>query len=325
MRETSMLKVLVVGCGNIAGGFDAAASPTDPPRTHARAYQAHGQFSLEACVEPNTARRQAFMARWGVHRGYASLHEVLDAQEYFDVISVCSPTDAHYDDTRLALALGPRLVFCEKPVCDDLALAEDLVARCRDHGTLLAVNHNRRWDPDLRRLREELAAGVWGALRSVSCLYNKGVLNNGSHLMDLLHDLLGPLSLLHTGEPVVDYSATDPSIPATLVTATGVPVSLSCGHAADYSLFEVQLVTQRGVIAMEDGGTRWRVRMAGASSQFQGYQALVDGDILPGHYLQSMANAVSNIYDAVVNGGALASNGDTALAAQRMCRLISKL
>ena len=53
--------------------------------------------------------------------------------------------------------------------------------------------------PDVLRLRDELAAGHWGEVRSVSATYNKGVLNNGGHLIDLLHLLLGPLDVVVTG------------------------------------------------------------------------------------------------------------------------------
>jgi predicted dehydrogenase len=313
------LRVLIVGCGNIAGGFDADAVPGAPPRTHAGAYLAHGSFSIEACVEPDAAKREAFARRWGVALAHADINAALAAGAGFDVISICSPTTAHHDDGIAALALQPRLLFCEKPVCAGLAQAEDLVRRCAAQGVLLAVNHNRRWDPEVLRLRSELTSGRWGALRSVCGHYNKGLLNNGSHLIDLLHDLLGPLEPRHTGAPLYDHWPDDPTVPALLRARGGVDVSLNAGHAADYSLFELQLVTERAVIAMEDGGMRWRRRLAEPSSQFAGYRALPEGEIGPGGYLATMSNAVANIHGALRAGAALASDGDSALAAQRLC------
>ena len=313
------LRVLLIGCGNIAGGFDADAAPGAPPRTHASAYLRHVGFSLEACVEPDAAKRTAFVRRWGIARAYANIGEALAAGAGFDVISICSPTTAHHDDGVAALSLRPRLLFCEKPVCDSLTQAEDLVRRCAAQGVLLAVNHNRRWDPEVVRLRGELASGRWGALRSVSGHYNKGVLNNGSHMIDLLHDLIGPLEPRHAGVPLYDYWPDDPTVPALLRAHGGVEVSLSAGHAADYSLFELQFVTERAMIAMEDGGMRWRRRLAAPSPQFAGYRALPEGEFGPGGYLDTMSNAVANIHDALRGGAALASDGESALAAQRLC------
>ncbi len=322
-----MLNVLIIGCGNIAGGFDADNSAGITVRTHAGAYAAHGGFSIRACVEPDDNKRQVFMERWGVADGYASLEQLLAHEQAtglacFDVISICSPTVVHYEHSLLALRLAPKLIFCEKPVCSNIAQTQSLVQQCSDQGVLLAVNHNRRWDPEVTRLRNQLNTGHWGAIRSVSGQYNKGVLNNGSHMIDLLQDLFGPLTLIDCGTPCFDYSKSDPSVPANLVTAAGVPIALTCGNAGDYSLFELQVVTQRGVVAMEDGGLHWRTRLSTPSLQFTGYQALDAGQIAEGAYLQSMTNAIANIYKAVTSGEALASTGASALNAQQICQQI---
>ena len=321
-----MLKVLIIGCGNIAGGFDAASNTRPVARTHAAAYTAHGQFSISACVEPDADKRAAFMTRWAVPNGYDSLdhlmatHDTASKSERFDVISICSPTTAHHADVLQALHLKPQLIFCEKPVCADVAQTQSVVQRCFDQGVLFAVNHNRRWDPEVTRLRDQLQSGQWGEIRLVTGQYNKGVLNNGSHMIDLLHDLLGPLTLIGCGTPLFDYSESDPSVPASLVSAAGVPIALTCGDASDYSLFELQVVTQRGVIAMEDGGLRWRTRLNAPSTQFAGYRALDEGQFSGGQYLQTMTNAIANIYRSVTNGEALASTGQTAMCAQLICQ-----
>lgn len=320
-----MLKVLIIGCGNIAGGFDAHATAGAAVRTHAGAYAAHGQFAIGACVEPDENIRVAFMKRWRVPDGYASLEQLLAAHTApkalgrFDVVSICSSTAAHYDNVLQALRLAPKLIFCEKPICSDIAQAQMLLQRCSDQGVLLAVNHNRRWDFDVIRLREELTAGTWGLIRSVAGQYNKGVLNNGSHMIDLVTDLLGPLKLVSCGTPCFDFWDLDPSIPANLVSLAGIPVSLTCGHASDYSLFELQVITQRGIIAMEDGGQSWRTRLHAPSSQFAGYQVLGSSHITVGQYLQTMTNAVANIYRAITTGEPLASTGQTAFNSQLIC------
>lgn len=321
-----MLSVLIIGCGNIAGGFDIASKPGSLPRTHAGAYAEHGQFSMQACIEPDDHRRAAFMARWNIAAGYASFEQLVAANgmashaEPFDIVSICSPTSCHHHDVEQALGLSPKLIFCEKPVTGNLQQSQHAVQLCSDQGVQLAVNHNRRWDPDVARLREQLKVGYWGSIRSVTGQYNKGVLNNGSHMVDLLQNLLGPLTLRDCGLPSFDYLSTDPSIPASLVSSNGVPVTLSCGNAGDFSLFELQLVTQRGVIAMEDGGLHWRTRLSAPSLQFSGYQALAEGQVVGGRYFASMPNAVANIYQAVTTGEALASTGDSALEAQFLCQ-----
>jgi predicted dehydrogenase len=323
----SIANVLIVGCGNIAGGFDAQRPADAPPLSHAGAYSAHGGFKLLACVEPNATQRMAFMQRWGVQHGFADMRAAGAAGLHFDVVSICSPTAVHHADALQALSLKPRLVFCEKPLCESHALAFEMVQRCASQGVLLAVNHNRRWDLAVTQIRDEINSGAWGTLRSATGTYNKGVLNNGSHIVDLLRDLLGPLQVLSAGRPVADFWPNDPSIPALLCTAHGASVALNCGHAADYALFELQLNLENGSLVMEDGGMRWRIRRAGPSLHFAGYQALGEAQTVQGQYLQTMSRAVTNIYDAWATGAALASTGQSALETQLLCeeiRLLSK-
>jgi predicted dehydrogenase len=145
------------------------------------------------------------------------------------------------------------------------------------------------------------------------------VLNNGSHLVDLLHLLLGPMTLLHAGAALADHWPDDPTVPALLQTATGVPVHLNTAHAADCAIFELQIITATAVIVMEDGGLQWRVRRVIDSPHFRGYRVLDGGERRAGEYLQATARAVANLHEHLSQGQPLASTGDTALAAQRLC------
>lgn len=322
MAENGVLQVLVVGCGNIAGGFDADRPDDAQPLTHAGAYRRHGGFRLAACVEPDAPRREAFMARWSVAEGHDSLAPLAGRGGAFDVISICSPTALHAAHLEAALALRPRLVFCEKPVTGDVAQTAHWVERCEREGVLLAVNHTRRWAPDVVQLRDELRDGAWGILRSAAGRYNKGVLNNGGHLVDLLHFLLGPVELVAAAAPVHDFWSDDPTIPALLHAAGGVPVQLNAGHAADYALFELEFVTSNAVVSMEDGGMKWRVRRCVESPHFKGYRCLDDGEPRPGRYAEAMLGAVRNLHDALATAAPLASTGRSALQAQRVCAAI---
>jgi predicted dehydrogenase len=315
-------RVLIVGCGNIAGGFDSGRSVADWPYSHAGAYRRDGRFRMVACVEPDDTRRHAFMAQWDIPLGYRSIDETAGGQ--FDVISICSPSGCHAHDLEVALALRPKIIFCEKPVTTSLAQTERLVRACGDAGVMIAVNYSRRFDQQIVSLQARLAQGEWGKLRSVTGTYNKGILNNGSHMLDLLSLLLGELNIVAVGKPVFDYFPDDPAVPVWLESASGVPVQLACGHAGDYSVFELQFVFAQGILAMEDGGLFWRTRRAEDSSVFVGYRVLDAGARSAGGYPQAMQNAVSNVYESIYLGGRLASSGDTALATQRICETIRR-
>ena len=317
--DINQLRTLIVGCGNIAGGFDRGRSPDDFPFTHAGAYLRDGRFALSACVEPDDVRRTEFMAEWGVTTGYRSIDEILNAKDRFDVISICSPTICHTHDLECALLLKPKLIFCEKPFTISVIDTERLVSHCLKAGVLLAVNHTRRWDADIKNLQADMMSERRGHLRAVVGLYNKGILNNGTHMLDLLHLLVGKMQLIQVGTPVSDYFEDDPTIPVWLESAHGVPIHLACGHADDYAIFELQLIFSNGVLTMEEGGMYWRERRAKDSPMFKGYRILEEIPRRAGAYPGAMLDAVGNIYGAITKSEKLKSTGETALYAQQMC------
>lgn len=317
-----ILRCLIIGCGQIAGGFDAQRSPEQMPLSHAGAFTRHGRYRVLACVEPIASRRAEFMQRWAVPEGYADVTELASHAGCYDVISVCSPTSEHYRSMKAAIALNPRLIFCEKPLAPQLSQASELVEACRLAGIPMVVNYTRRWDEDLVQLVEDLKSGVWGAVRSVVGVYTKGILNNGSHMVDLLNLLFGQLSVRDVGLPVYDGFPDDPSVAVMLATDDLIPVQLSHADARDYSMFELQIVTEKGVITMEDGGLHWRTRRVIDSPNFRAYRTLDAGVGRAGRLPGAMLAAVSEIYEVLTSEGAISSNGENALRAQQICEAI---
>lgn len=316
-----MHEVLIIGCGLIAGGFDADRAPDALPLTHAGAFARHPDFTVTACVDPDRERRAAFKARWIV--ADAADIGALDALPgRFAVVSVCSPTEFHRAHVEAAVALRPRLIFCEKPVAKTAEETRELARLCAAQGVLLAVNYTRRWDPAVVRLASELRDGTWGAIRSASGVYTKGVVHNGGHMADLLHLLLGEMDFVASGDPRRDFWDDDPSVPALLASREGVPVTLALGDARDYALFELTVVTEAGTVTMLDGGNAWSVRRAGTSNTFAGYRGLGAAEWRAGEYDAAMLAAVSNIAGAIGTGAALASDARNALAAQILCETI---
>lgn len=326
MSSSDILSCLIVGCGNIAGGFDADGKSGQFPLTHAGAYSQHGGFRLLACVDPNPEVRVEFMRRWNVKEGHASMASLSQHVPQIDVVSICSPTPFHLADVEAALAFRPRVLFCEKPLASNLMDAEAIVAACERAGVPLLVNYNRRWDASVIQLKRELDAGAWGRVRSVSGVYTRGVSNNGSHMVDLLQLLLGPIRLIGVSMPILDGFEDDPSVPVFLQADSGVPVFISCGHAHDYSLFELQIVTELGVIAMEDGGMAWRLRRAVESPTFKNYRSLDSGlERVAGGLRGAMLASVDEVYRTAHGIQILSSTGHNALSAIRICEEAKRL
>jgi predicted dehydrogenase len=169
-----------------------------------------------------------------------------------------------------------------------------------------------------------MQTGKWGKLRSVVGIYNKGILNNGSHLLNLLQFLVGSLEIIQVGKPVFDFFPEDPTVPFLLEGANDVPVNIVCGHAEDYSIFELQLFFSKGVLSMEGGGLFWRERWTESSQVFKGYRTVDGGTQKNGGYSLAMVGALDNIYQVIKSGHILYSTGESALNIQSICERIKK-
>lgn len=314
--------VLLIGCGNMAAGFDLANEATAPARTHAAGYAGHGGFKLIACIDPDVDRRSKTAEKWNIPLHCDSVEQLHDSSISFDVVSICSPTHLHLAHIEAAVAMQPKVIFCEKPLTASLQDSQNAIELCEAHNVTLAVNYSRHWDPSITDLMSQIRQNRWGELRSVVAHYNKGILNNGGHMVGLLLQLLGSLQIVSARNVHFDLSPEDPTVAALLFSDNNIPIYLNPTHAADYAFFELELFFSRGVIRMLDGGLNWQIQLPVAHEQFQGYRALSLPSRQAGSYLAAMSLAVENIYEHLTNHRPIVSSGQNALAIQKICETI---
>lgn len=316
--EGEALSVLIVGCGDIAGGFDEAGEGPEI-MTHAGAYSHHPGFAVAACVEPDAERRRAFMERWDIAVGFDDLAACRAAGAPYDVASVCVPTPLHAEVLEELLEMPVRAVFCEKPLSGDVEASARLVEAYRAAGRPLAVNYFRRWDESMDRLRQDIAGGDWGAVQSVTGHYTKGVLNCGSHLIDLVTFLAGPLRAEAVFRRRHDFSPEDPTLDALLSTAEGAPVYLVGSDSRHFFTFEIDLVMERGRIVIEDLGRVLRHRRVATHPVFPSRRTLERGEWIGTGFGEAMVRAVDNLRAHLDSGAELLGDGAGALDVQRLC------
>ncbi len=192
MSDT-IYRAAVIGLGFIGAGDEVRAEEIGQRvvdlrgSVHSDVLDAHPRTMLVAGASRDAGRRERFARRFPATRAYADYREMLRA-EHLDVVSVAANTPAHAELTVACAEAGVRCVFCEKPLATSLADADRMLAVCAAHGTLLVVNHNRRWHPTYHAARQALADGAIG---DVVCLYAhwpSGRLGNvGTHVFDALH------------------------------------------------------------------------------------------------------------------------------------------
>lgn len=316
------LRALVIGCGKIGGGYNV--SPDDEMvLTHALAYARHPKFHLAACVDPDAAARQEFMKKWNVAHGFASFEEAASSGIKFDVASIASPTSTHIGYLDKLLNSEVRAVFAEKPLGGDPTAAAKAVESYERAGKPLLVNYSRRFDSSMVSLRKEIEGGKWGAIDSVHVVYNRGVMNNGSHAVDLIGFLTGgkSMQLSSVGSDAVNQIVGDPTVSAVLKLSSGASFNLTGSEIQDRTVFEIELVCEKGIISIEESGLALRRSLVGEAAAFANAKP---GSVERTAYGAAFTKALDAMVSALESGARPASDGRSALAAITLCDAIRR-
>ena len=321
------LSVLIVGCGRIAGGFDESRTREDDALSHAGAYSKRTEVTLAACVDPDISVAERFAERWSVAGAYSACDEIPESRE-FDIVSICTPTDFHSSSVEGVFRFRPKVIFLEKPVSASAETSQQLLEKCREQNIGLIVNYSRRWDSRLADLRNSLikkdAAGN-GSLRAVNGVYNKGIRNNGSHILDLLASIVGPLQPEWAAVRPANNRGSDPDIDMILISGSGIRCSLISTDSEDFSQFELTFLMSEGELRMLDGGLRWSERTVESSPEFAGYKRLSKEVDTAGGYLPVMERAISEVIELAQNPQSAQKDYRAAERAVETERLIEKI
>lgn len=172
---------------------------------HAPFIDNHPGYELTSIVERHNSDSRG---RYSDSKLVRSFEDIISDDD-IELVIVNTPTQTHYDFTRLALEAGKHVVV-EKPVTTNAAEAIALDELARSKNLTLVVYQNRRYDGDFRAIKNVVDQGLLGELREVEFHYDRyrpepsgkahkendlpgaGVLHDlGSHLTDQTLQLFG--------------------------------------------------------------------------------------------------------------------------------------
>ena len=153
---TRKLRVAVIGLGPIGN-------------LHASIYKTDALAALVGVCDLLPERAQAAGERWGVP-WFTDTAQMLSALAP-DLCSVATGgyeySSDHYAPTIQALEAGCH-VLCEKPICNELDKAAEMVRVARDRGRCFAVDFNHRFTPAAYLAKQWLDDGLLGDLLFVN-------------------------------------------------------------------------------------------------------------------------------------------------------------
>jgi len=172
-----MYRVGFIGCGRIAAA-------------HALGYQGVSQIEMVAIADPVRSVLDSFGDQFGISNRYLDARQMLDKED-LDIVSIATWHKLHAPMTIAACASGIKAVLCEKPMATTLGECHEMITVAKRNNVKLAIAHQRRFYSAWTEARQLIAAGAIGQPRQIVCRGGQGLLNDCSHLFDLMRYVLG--------------------------------------------------------------------------------------------------------------------------------------
>jgi predicted dehydrogenase len=191
----------MIGCGDVT---EVKSGP---------AFRKVAGSSVVAVMRRNAAAAADYAQRHGIPRWYSDA-EALIADSEVDAVYIATPPNTHASYTAAVAAAG-KPVYVEKPMARTYAEARAMVDGCEAANVPLFVAYYRRALPQFLQVKAWLDAGAIGAVLGVRIEFAKSapaasetaawrydvdiaggglLFDLGSHQMDLLDFLLGPIA-----------------------------------------------------------------------------------------------------------------------------------
>lgn len=186
------LKTALFGCGRIgaANARDPVMARHFPYSAHSQVLATHPAIEWVAAVDPSAASLDALLDSWNVPRIARDVSQ-LEGSSEIELAVLATPPRERCAIVQALPSL--RAVLVEKPLGMDTAEAKHFLDMCRDREIMVQVNLLRRGD---RVLTEhlEVMRGTAGKVQAAFGSYGNGLLNNGTHLVDLIRMAAGEIA-----------------------------------------------------------------------------------------------------------------------------------
>jgi predicted dehydrogenase len=286
-----------------------------PYASHAQVLAAHPAFDWTSVIDPDPAARAAAQVDWGVAN--ALTPDATAGLADVEVAVIATPPDARLDLIAAMPAL--RAVLVEKPLGISLAASRAFLDVCAARGVAVQVNLWRRADEGFRALADGRLAELVGTPRAVSAVYGNGLLNNGTHLVDLARMLFGEVAAVQrigVALPFVEGPIPgDDNRAFALAMGAGPTVACQPVRFAAYRENGLSIWGERGRLDILNEGLTWQVFPVAENRAMQGEREIVHD--APKPLASTVGVALYRMYDnlAAVLAGTAApwSDGESAL------------
>jgi predicted dehydrogenase len=312
-------RAAVIGCGRIGATMEGDPNRIKPA-THAGAFSVSPLTKLSALVDTTPAQLERAQSIFAGVPAFSD-PEVMLQKCQPEIVSIATPPDQHRSAVELCARHGVAAIVCEKPIALTPSDGEAMIEACRQAGSLLFINHTRRFDRLLQQTGAQVQKGEIGELFHGSCYYTAGLYNTATHLVDMLRFLTNREFEWVSALPESRFSAPegDLNVNGWLMCEDGVPISLQAMEVKHYAIFEAHLYGSRGAATVDRFGYSVEWSRVVDCPDFQGYKEIdrVQKERV-GSSRSFFADLVEHVVDCLEGKAQPLSTGEDGLAALRV-------
>ncbi|MGH9916203.1 MAG: Gfo/Idh/MocA family protein, partial [Pyrinomonadaceae bacterium] len=138
-------------------------------KAHSNAWRQVGRFfdiPFEPVMKVICGRDEQGVAKaartFGWEEYVTSVEQVI-ARDDIDVIDICTPGDSHME-IAIAAAEAKKVLFCEKPLANNLDESQKMLAAAQKNGVIHMVCHNYRRAPAVMLAKQLITEGTLGEI-----------------------------------------------------------------------------------------------------------------------------------------------------------------
>lgn len=137
-------------------------------------------FDIVGVANTNRASAEAAAAETGLPRAFGNVAELIAAPD-IHIVTVAVKVPAHLEIVKAAIEAGKH-IYCEWPLGNGLAEAEEMAALARAKGVLGVVGTQAPLAPEIQYLKQLIVDGFVGEVLSTTLVARGGPLQGGSTL-----------------------------------------------------------------------------------------------------------------------------------------------
>jgi len=312
-------RAVIIGAGNIGSGFDSPKSKEI--LTHAHAYSKHSRTVLSGFFDVNNKKAKKAGKKWN-SLAFSNIEDMFKVAP--DIVSICTPSEIHFQTLLKVLKYKPKLVICEKPITLKINDTQKIIKEYKQANVPIIVNYFRRYDKKMQELKKEIIEKKYGEVICASGIYSKGIFNNGSHLINLCHYLFGDIKALSRNYEINDYKK-DKSIAGFLIFEKCKQFHLMVGDNRKLSIFEIDIIFEKSRVRIFNFGFNISYQKIEKNKFYKNYYNLGKPKNFKTNLDKAYLSLIDNAINNIKNKQPINSDIYSAFKTQKICVSISKL